>query len=88
MRLFGFDKFWDLDWTHNGNDRYKCDYVGFSLLADKRRAVRPIFEIVRPFTEEIEGHTNGHYLLAGDMDTERFIMQLKSIKETGKIATL
>ena len=80
MKLFSFDKFWNLAWKRLKENKYTCEYLGFVLLVDKSKASTPKFHIYR--TDKIEDEN----CVANDMDSDMLILQLKSIKETGKIA--
>ena len=79
MNLFSFDKFWGLDWTKTEDNIYSSSYEKFIVAVDKTRASRPVFSI----------HANEATwtdCLVDELDSDMFILQLKSIKETGKIA--
>ena len=80
MRLFGFDKFWQLDWQKQENTSiYSCKHNGYTILCDKTIATIPFFKIYK-------GDIENHNQVTHEIDTDMLILQLRSIKDTGKIA--
>lgn len=79
MRLFSFDKFWELEWEKTSDSNiYKSQKGDFVFEVDRTRSTSVLFSIGLLSGEK------GKYLLTR-LNTDYFIMQLKSIKETGKI---
>ena len=80
MKIFTFDKFWNLIWAPLGNNTYSCEYFDFYVVADKAIAAHPTFSI---------SHVDNDVktLLIKNLDSDGLIMQLRSIKETNKILT-
>ena len=78
MKLFSFDNYWGLDWQKQKDGFYHCYLREFIYVADATRSHAPVFAIYKDaITEDT--------CLAARLDSDSFIMQLKSIKETGKI---
>ncbi len=79
MRLFSFDKTWDLDWQKTDSQNiYNSIQDGFVFVADTTRSNNPLFSIY-------QGAVKSEYCLDYDLDNDFFIMQLKSLKETHKL---
>lgn len=79
MTLFSFDKFWGLEWTRIGNSNlYYSEKGDFKLYVDRTKSSACLFSIARMDAKK------GEYL-AERLNTDLFIMQLKSIEETKKI---
>ncbi len=78
MKIFSFDNYWGLDWLKYNGGLHTCTKRNFIYVVDATRAKAPVFKIYKENLEE-------ENLLASELDSDSFIMQLKSIKETGKI---
>ncbi len=78
MKLFSFDNFWGLNWQKNNSNNYTCYLRDFVYTADTTRAHSPFFRIYK-------GEVSEATCLMANLDSDSFIMQLKSIKETGKL---
>jgi hypothetical protein len=78
MKIFGFDNFWGLDWLKTKNCSYYCKMRDFVYTADTTVSSKPVFAIYRKEVTPSE-------CLIDRLDTDSFIMQLKSIGEHGKI---
>ena len=79
MKLFPFDKFWELSWEKINGYIFKAHFGKYVITANKAKASSPEFCI---YSEVID---SAHSLIIG-LDTDMLILQLKSLKETGKIA--
>ena len=79
MKLFTFDKYWGLDWEKKQQNLYTFskDFGGtkFTFEANTCRASNPIFAI----------YNDKNQCIMSELDGEMLIMQMKSLKETGKI---
>ncbi len=78
MSLFSFDKFWNIQWMKESGYLFVSKFCDFIITANKERVSSPVFAIYR----DKMGKEN---MVAHDLTTDLLIMQLKSIKETGKI---
>ena len=78
MKYFSFDKYWGLDWNKTKQGVMTCHKDGFIYVADTKIVSTPTFAIYHK-------KVSSEYCLMGSMSADMFIMQLKSIKEYGKI---
>jgi len=79
MKLFSFDKFWEISWGKLQGYLFEAKYNGYIIVADKRKVSSPEFKIYKDSIKDDN-------CVAAHLDSDLLIMQLKSIKETGKIA--
>jgi len=80
MKLFSFDKFWELTWQKLQGFNFEAKYKGYTIIANKAKVSSPEFKIYKG--DEIKEDN----LVASHLNSDLLIMQLKSIQETGKIA--
>ena len=80
MKLFSFDKFWELSWQKAQGFNFETLYKGYLIVANKAKVSAPEFKIYKGEEASEEN------LVAAHLNSDLLIMQLKSIKDTGKIA--
>ena len=82
MKVFSFDKYWGIDWVKVENNIYEFRNGDYLYRADKSKNSNPKFSIFLVVSKSVKK------CIADMLEEDTFIMQIKSIKENGKMVEL